>query len=76
VQDSTNKVPAGVNVDIWHCDAQGSYSEYVGTGMQSINYTNVHFLRGRQTTNSNCEVSFNLLVYSQAGTMAGPLISN
>lgn len=40
-------------VDIWHCDAAGSYSEYGGTGMQSVNYTSVHFLRGRQTTNTN-----------------------
>jgi protocatechuate 3,4-dioxygenase beta subunit len=26
--------------------------EYGGTGMQSTNYTGVHFLRGRQTTDS------------------------
>jgi protocatechuate 3,4-dioxygenase beta subunit len=45
-------------VDIWHCDAAGSYSEYGGSGMQSINYTNVHFLRGRQTTDSNGVVNF------------------
>ncbi|RZJ66025.1 MAG: intradiol ring-cleavage dioxygenase [Flavobacterium sp.] len=45
-------------VDIWHCDADGNYSEYGGTQMQSINYTNVHFLRGRQTSNSAGEVSF------------------
>jgi protocatechuate 3,4-dioxygenase beta subunit len=49
---------AGALVDIWHCDAAGNYSEYGGTGMQSTNYTNVHFLRGRQTTNSNGLVSF------------------
>ena len=45
-------------VDIWHCDAEGNYSEYGGTGMQSTNYTNVHFLRGRQTTDSNGLVTF------------------
>jgi protocatechuate 3,4-dioxygenase beta subunit len=45
-------------VDIWHCDAAGNYSEYGGTGMQSTNYTNVHFLRGRQTTDANGVVSF------------------
>lgn len=39
-------------VDIWHCDAEGNYSEYGGSGMQSTNYQSVHFLRGRQTTNS------------------------
>ena len=45
-------------VDIWHCDAEGNYSEYGGTAMQSTSYTNVHFLRGRQTTDSNGLVSF------------------
>lgn len=45
-------------VDIWHCDAAGSYSEYGGSGMQSTNYQNVHFLRGRQTTNANGLVTF------------------
>ncbi|MXN91950.1 intradiol ring-cleavage dioxygenase [Flavobacterium sp. Sd200] len=45
-------------VDIWHCDKDGNYSEYGGSGMQSTNYTNNHFLRGRQTTNANGEVAF------------------
>lgn len=45
-------------VDIWHCDKDGNYSEYGGSGMQSTNYTSVHFLRGRQVTNSNGEVAF------------------
>jgi protocatechuate 3,4-dioxygenase beta subunit len=49
---------AGVLVDIWHCDAEGNYSEYGGSGMQSTNYTGVHFLRGRQTTDVNGQVSF------------------
>jgi len=49
---------AGALVDIWHCDREGSYSEYGGTGMQSTNYTAVHFLRGRQTTDSNGLVTF------------------
>jgi len=49
---------AGVLVDIWHCDAEGNYSEYGGSGMQSTNYTAVHFLRGRQTTNANGQVVF------------------
>ena len=43
---------ANAIVDIWHCDAEGNYSEYGGTNMQSTNYTAVHFLRGRQTTSS------------------------
>jgi protocatechuate 3,4-dioxygenase beta subunit len=49
---------AGAIVDIWHCDKDGNYSEYGGTGMQSTNYTAVHFLRGRQTTDANGLVGF------------------
>ena len=49
---------AGAIVDIWHCDKDGHYSEYGGSGMQSVNYTSVHFLRGRQTTDSNGQVNF------------------
>lgn len=48
----------GVIVDIWHCDKDGYYSEYGGTSMQTVNYTNNHFLRGRQTTDANGLVSF------------------
>jgi protocatechuate 3,4-dioxygenase beta subunit len=49
---------AGALVDIWHCDRDGNYSEYGGSGMQSTNYTSVHFLRGRQVTNSSGQVTF------------------
>jgi protocatechuate 3,4-dioxygenase beta subunit len=49
---------ADVLVDVWHCDKDGNYSEYGGTSMQQTDYTSVHFLRGRQTTNSKGEVSF------------------
>jgi protocatechuate 3,4-dioxygenase beta subunit len=48
----------GVLVDIWHCDKDGNYSEYGGTSMQQTDYTSVHFLRGRQTSDANGEVSF------------------
>ncbi len=48
----------GALVDIWHCDKDGYYSEYGGTGMQSADFTSVHFLRGRQTTNADGLVSF------------------
>lgn len=59
VDQSNNCEPmAGVLVDIWHCDAMGRYSEYGGTQMQQTNYTNNHFLRGRQTTNGNGQASF------------------
>ncbi|MBX3242417.1 MAG: intradiol ring-cleavage dioxygenase [Chitinophagaceae bacterium] len=49
---------AGAIVDIWHCDAEGNYSEYGSTQMQSANYTDVHFLRGRQVTDANGQVKF------------------
>jgi len=49
---------SGALVDIWHCDKDGNYSEYGGTSMQTTNYTSVHFLRGRQTTDSNGLVTF------------------
>lgn len=51
---------AGAIVDIWHCDAEGNYSEYGGVPMQSTNYTGsqYHFLRGRQVANANGVVSF------------------
>ncbi|MBT8308021.1 MAG: intradiol ring-cleavage dioxygenase [Maribacter sp.] len=45
-------------VDIWHCDNQGNYSEYGGFGMQRNDLTQEHFLRGRQTTDTNGRVSF------------------
>lgn len=49
---------AGAIVDIWHCDKDGYYSEYGGTSMQSVDYTGVHFLRGRQVADGNGLVSF------------------
>jgi protocatechuate 3,4-dioxygenase beta subunit len=47
---------AGVFVDIWQCDADGNYSEY--NDQLDGNFTNEHFLRGRQTTDVNGNVSF------------------
>lgn len=49
---------AGAIVDIWHCDKDGYYSEYGGSGMQSANFQSVHFLRGRQTTDASGVVTF------------------
>lgn len=49
---------ANVLVDIWHCDKEGNYSEYGGSGMQSTNYTSANWLRGRQTTDANGLVTF------------------
>jgi protocatechuate 3,4-dioxygenase beta subunit len=57
--NSANCKPlANVFVDIWHCDADGNYSEYGDIPMQKKDYTKKHFLRGRQTTDSNGQVSF------------------
>lgn len=58
VNNSNCVAVAGAIVDIWHCDKDGYYSEYGGSGMQSVNYTSVHFLRGRQTTDANGVVNF------------------
>lgn len=49
---------ANVLVDIWHCDAQGNYSQYGGTQMQSTNYSSVSWLRGRQTTSTEGKAGF------------------
>ncbi|MEN9336386.1 MAG: hypothetical protein RLZZ500_1373 [Bacteroidota bacterium] len=48
----------GALVDIWHCDKDGYYSQYGGTAMQTVNYTNNTFLRGRQVTDANGQVAF------------------
>ena len=45
-----------VFVDVWHCDAKGNYSEY-GDQLDG-DFTEQHFLRGRQTTNSDGKVTF------------------
>jgi protocatechuate 3,4-dioxygenase beta subunit len=42
---------ASANVEIWHVDASGNYSQYGTQAAQT-------FLRGIQTTNSNGEVTF------------------
>lgn len=47
---------ADVYVDVWHCDAKGNYSEY--EGQLDGDFTNEHFLRGRQKTNANGTASF------------------
>jgi protocatechuate 3,4-dioxygenase beta subunit len=56
-------VVAGAIVDIWHCDREGNYSEYGGTGMQSTDYTGAayNFLRGRLISDASGLVSFTSL---------------
>jgi len=46
----------GAQVDIWHCDAEGNYSQY--DGQLDGSFTNENFLRGRQTTDANGNASF------------------
>jgi protocatechuate 3,4-dioxygenase beta subunit len=46
---------SGALVDVWHCTADGHYSEYT---MLNVNNTSYHFLRGRQTTDTNGQVTF------------------
>jgi len=60
IGNSNNSCAAleGVIVDIWHCDAEGNYSEYGGGGMQSADYQSLHFLRGRQITDAAGLVNF------------------
>lgn len=60
IQNTNNSCAAleGAIVDIWHCDKDGYYSQYGGTSMQTVNYTNNTFLRGRQLTNANGQVGF------------------
>lgn len=55
--DSCNPL-SGVYVDLWHCDSEGNYSQYGGSNMQNVDYSNKNFLRGRQLTDANGQVSF------------------
>nr|WP_314497529.1 intradiol ring-cleavage dioxygenase [uncultured Chryseobacterium sp.] len=60
IQDQSNGcLPlANVYVDVWQCDKDGNYSQYGGNQLQTANYTGQNFLRGRQLTNANGQVSF------------------
>ena len=58
VEDANNDCQPleGVLVDIWHCDATGNYSEYIN--QIDGDFTNQHFLRGRQVSDANGIASF------------------
>lgn len=58
VEDTNNKcLPVkNIKVDLWQCDAKGNYSEY--NNQLDGDFTSAHFLRGRQVTNVNGQVSF------------------
>lgn len=60
IQDKSNGCTplSGVYVDVWQCDKDGNYSQYGGNQLQANNLRNQNFLRGRQTTNVNGQVSF------------------
>ena len=46
----------GAIVDVWHCDAQGNYSQY--DGQLDGDFTGENFLRGRQTSDANGRADF------------------
>jgi len=48
---------AGVLVDMWHCDAEGAYSDISG-GAGQANTAGQKFLRGYQTTDASGRVAF------------------
>jgi protocatechuate 3,4-dioxygenase beta subunit len=55
---STDCIPlVGAIVDIWHCDAEGQYSDVNDSG-QGFNTLGKKFLRGYQTTDANGAVQF------------------
>lgn len=60
IQDQSESCASlvGAQVDIWHCDAEGHYSEYGNHPLQQMDFTKVSFLRGRQITDASGEVSF------------------
>lgn len=51
IQNTACTLLQGVLVDVWHCDKDGDYSQYGS-------YANANFLRGRQTTDANGQVTF------------------
>lgn len=58
IQDASNECQpmAAAIVDLWHCDAQGNYSEY--NDQIDGDFTSENFLRGRQTADASGQVSF------------------
>ncbi|MGD1890645.1 MAG: intradiol ring-cleavage dioxygenase [Cyclobacteriaceae bacterium] len=60
IQDQSNDCNplSGAIVDLWQCDAEGNYSQYGETRLQQTDYRNENFLRGRQTTNEDGQISF------------------
>lgn len=60
IQDQSNGCQplSNVWVDVWHCDSKGYYSQYGGHRMQRADFTLNNFLRGRQKTDANGQVSF------------------
>ncbi len=49
---------AGAQVDVWHTDAVGAYSDEAGGGIQSEDTTGQKFLRGYQVTDASGAVNF------------------
>jgi protocatechuate 3,4-dioxygenase beta subunit len=49
----------GAQVDVWHADAAGVYSDEPSQQLQSEDTTGLYFLRGYQVTNTNGVARFN-----------------
>jgi len=59
VCDVQGKPLAGMRVDIWHCNAAGTYSGYAGQGDErDVSAKGKTFLRGSQTTGESGTVVF------------------
>lgn len=48
-------------VDVWHCDAQGIYSDEASQNETSLDYSEDNFLRGYQLSDANGLVSFSTI---------------
>lgn len=57
--DVGGKPVPNARVDVWHCDAQGNYSEYNVTGdHQDVPADGPHFLRGTQISDADGRVEY------------------
>ncbi|RIX74196.1 intradiol ring-cleavage dioxygenase [Acidovorax cavernicola] len=59
VRDATGRPLRGLRTDLWHCDAQGSYSGFGGQGDdRTRSFEGQTFLRGSQRTDRDGQVAF------------------
>lgn len=53
---------AGAQVDLWHCDTVGAYSDIASGQIQNENTQGQNWLRGYQLTDANGQVTFNTII--------------